>query len=274
MEINASTRFCCLLGNPVQHSLSPSIHNALFEKFKLNYAYAAFNVENLEYALHGIRALNIAGASITIPFKSEVMHFLDRFDAISEKIGAVNTVVNEKGRLMGFNTDSNAAISVLEKRLRLHNKKIALIGAGGAGRAIAFGAVEKGASVLIIDKDSEKAGLLAKDCGGSVAKMDDLQKTSIDILINATPVGMFPNVAEMPVPKNVLKKDVVVFDIIYNPLETKLLKEAKKSGCKIVPGYEMFALQAAKQFELWTGTRVPVEFVKDLTLTELKKGTK
>lgn len=267
MEIDAKTKLCCLIGNPVEHSLGPAIHNASFEKLNLNFIYLAFPVDNVEFAVHGIRALNIAGASVTIPHKSAVAHYLDRLDSLSEKIGAVNTIVNEGGRLVGYNTDCKAAISAIEKKTRIHNKKTVILGAGGLGRAIAFGAKDFGASVFIADIDSKKAGQLAESVGCSVISLDELEKSStIDILINATPVGMFPKVNEMPVSKKVLQKDMVVFDAVYNPLKTKLLDEAEKAGCRTVSGIEMFTLQAGKQFELWTGSKAPLEFMRETAM--------
>ena len=271
-----------LIGNPVSHSISPIIHNTLFKEMNFNSIYVPFKVEKIGDFIKGFRGLDVKGYSVTIPHKESVISHLDAIDPIAKKIGAVNTIVNRDGQLIGFNTDCDAAIKVLEgmdqvsataaKDDRLKGKKVALIGAGGAARAIAFGLKEHGAQITIINRNYERAQSLAKDVGCLFRKFDDLQSIEADILINATPVGMFPKVNETPIDKNKLKPNMGVFDTIYNPIETKLLRDAKAQGCKVVGGLPMFVHQAAAQFKLWTGLTPPLELIRDIAYKKLLGG--
>ena len=227
-----------------------------------NSVYVPFKVDNIGEFIKEFRRLDVKGYSVTIPHKESVVKHLDAVDSIAKKIGAVNTIVNKGGQLVGFNTDCEAAIKVLEgvnqlcskgersfaltKDVHLKGKKVTLIGAGGVARAIAFGLKERQAQITIINRNYERALSLARDVGCLCKKFDDPQALDTDILINATPVGMFPNINETPIDKNKLKPNMIVFDTIYNPIETKLLHDAKTQGCKIVNGLSMFIHQAAK----------------------------
>src|SRR3989339_1627141 len=258
-----------LIGNPVSHSISPIIHNTLFKELNFNGIYVPFKVDNIGDFMKEFRGLDVKGYSVTIPHKESVVNYLDAVDPIAKKIGAVNTIVNRGGQLVGFNTDCEAAIKVLEgvnqvcskgersfvltKDVHLKGKKVTLIGAGGVARAIAFGLKERQAQITIINRNYERAQSLARDVGCLCKKFDDLQALDTDILINATPVGMFPKINETPFDKNKLKSNMIVFDTIYNPIETKLLHDAKTQGCKTINGLSMFIHQAAAQFKLWTG---------------------
>ncbi|HHT9136280.1 MAG TPA: shikimate dehydrogenase [Candidatus Wunengus sp. YC60] len=263
-----------LIGNPVSHSISPIIHNTLFKEMNLNSIYVPFKVDNIGEFIREFRGLDVKGYSVTIPHKESVVNHLDAVDPIAEKIGAVNTIVNKDGQLTGFNTDCEAAIKVLEginqasaKSLGntyLKGKKVTIVGAGGAARAIAFGLKERQAQITIINRNYERAQSLAGDVGCIAKKIDDPQAFDTDIFINATPVGMFPKINETPIDKNKLKPNMIVFDTIYNPIETKLLNDARTQGCIIVNGLSMFVHQAAAQFKLWTGRMPSVEIIENI----------
>ncbi len=272
MTLNAKTTICAIIGNPVEHSLSPLMHNAAYEKLGLNFAYTAFKVENIQDAISGIKALGIRGVSVTIPHKLSVMPLLDVIDETAKVIGAVNTIVNDDGKLTGFNTDCEGAMRALEEVAELTHKKVILIGAGGAARAIAFGLQQKNANVLIINRTIEKAQELAKKTSaqyGDLSKLPEIKNA--DIVIHATATGMTPNINESLIPKEYFKKGQVVFDIVYNPKETKLLQEAKEAGCKIVYGYNMLLYQAVGQFERFTQKDGPLAIMKDVLVTELSR---
>ncbi|CAG0940221.1 partial 3-dehydroquinate dehydratase / shikimate dehydrogenase, partial [Candidatus Brocadiaceae bacterium] len=268
-----------LIGNPVSHSISPVIHNTLFREMNFNSIYVPFKVDNVADFIREFRELDVKGYSVTIPHKESVLNHLDAIDPMAKKIGAVNTIVNKDGRLVGYNTDCRAAIQALEdinqvsatgaKNDRLKGRHVTLLGAGGAARAIAFGLQERGAQVTIVNRNYERAQSLARDVGCLYREFDNLPEIKTDILINATPVGMFPSVNETPIDKNQLKPDMIVFDTIYNPLETKLLRDAKTQGCKILGGLPMFINQAAAQFELWTGVTPPPELIRKIAYKKL-----
>src|SRR3990172_2754246 len=268
-----------LIGNPVSHSISPIIHNTLFKELNFNGIYVPFKVDNIGDFIREFRGLDVKGYSVTIPHKESVVNHLDAIDPIAKKIGAVNTIVNKDGRLVGFNTDCEAAIKVLEgvdlvstKSLGetyLKEKKVTIIGAGGVARAIAFGLKERQAQITIINRNHERAQSLARDVGCLVRKFDEPQALDTDILINATPVGMFPKINETPIDKHKLKPNMIVFDTIYNPIETKLLHEAKAQGCKTINGLSMFVHQAAAQFKLWTGQMPSVEIIEEIAYKHL-----
>jgi shikimate dehydrogenase len=268
MKINSQTRLCLLIGNPVEHSVSPSIHNAGYRALGLNYAYLAFRVEDVRSAVDGIRGLRIRGASVTMPYKQAVIPYLDQIDPLAKKIGAVNTIVNDQGRLTGYNTDGLAAYqSLVANRVNLAGARIALLGAGGAARAIAFtlASKRKSGEMVLMDLQEPLAAALAREVSkktgarvraASPARLvEELETTSV--LINATPIGMYPKVGQTPVPKSLLRKDLAVFDIVYNPFRTRLLKEAASKGAKTIGGLEMLARQACEQFKLFTGKDAP-----------------
>lgn len=274
-----------LIGNPVSHSISPIIHNTLFKELNFNGIYVPFKVDTIGDFMKEFRGLDVKGYSVTIPHKESVVNHLDAIDPIAKKIGAVNTIVNKGGQLVGFNTDCEAAIKVLEgvnqvccggerpfaltKDMHLRGKKVTLIGAGGVARAIAFGLKDRQAQITIINRNYGRAQSLARDVGCLVRKFDETQSLDTDILINATPVGMFPKINETPIDKNKLKPSMIVFDTIYNPIETKLLHEAKAQGCKTINGLSMFVHQAAAQFKLWTGRMPSVETIEAIAFEKL-----
>jgi shikimate dehydrogenase len=267
MRPDAKTRLCGIIGNPVEHSLSPAMHNAAFEHLGLNFAYLAFRVTDVEGAVRAVRALDIRGLSVTVPHKVAVIPFLDEIDPVAKAIGAVNTLVNDGGRLKGCNTDWTGFVRSLETHVPATGRRVALLGAGGAARAIAFGLREKGATLTILNRAEEidMARALAAEIGcpyGDLGRIDAV--TGADIVVNATSVGMAPLLDRTPVDPACLRPEQVVVDIVYNPMETRFLREAKARGCRTVPGYEMLLLQGVTQFELWTGKAAPVELMRSI----------
>jgi shikimate dehydrogenase len=276
MDIDARTQFCGVIGNPVGHSLSPAIHNAAFRKLGLNFVYLAWQVEAIGEAIKGLRALgNFRGASVTIPHKVAAIPFLDRVEQTAQRIGAINTIVTEKGELTGYNTDATGALRALKMGgVALRGKRIVVLGSGGAARAIAFAlAVESGVeqlTLLGID-DRERTSLAQEIRSQATLTVEDLylDETTLrrvlpeaHVLIHCTPVGMFPKADISSVPASLLHAGLSVMDIVYNPLETRLLREAKHAGCKTIPGLEMFLNQAVAQFELWTNQPAPVDVMR------------
>jgi shikimate dehydrogenase len=267
MRPDAKTRLCGIIGNPVEHSLSPAMHNAAYEQLGLNFAYLAFRVTDVEGAIRAVRALDIRGLSVTVPHKVAVIPFLDEIDPVAKSIGAVNTVVNDGGRLKGYNTDWTGFVRSLEAHVPAAGRRVALLGAGGAARAIAFGLKAKGATLTILNRaeEIEMARALAAeiDCPfGDLTQRDAV--AGADIVVNATSVGMAPLQEKVPVDPASLRPEQVVVDIVYNPLETRFLREAAARGCRTVPGYEMLLLQGVTQFELWTGKTAPVDLMRSV----------
>jgi shikimate dehydrogenase len=266
--ITATTKLCAVIGNPIEHSLSPLIHNAAFEQLKLNYVFLAFKVEQLKEAVVGMRSLNLKGVSVTIPHKIDVMDYLDDIEEVARKIGAVNTILNQEGRLLGYNTDCSGAIIALEEKIELKDKKTILLGAGGSARAIAFGLKGKGADLTILNRTVKKAEMLALELNCQHGGLELLESLQPDILINTTSLGMYPKMDDTPVKKDFLK-NMLVFDIVYNPLKTRLIKEAEQNGCTTIMGLEMFVNQAALQFELWTGKKAPKDLMRKVVVEKL-----
>jgi shikimate dehydrogenase len=272
--IDADTRICCLIGNPVAHSLSPLIHNAGYKALGINYAYFPFRVSNIKRAIEGLRGLGIRGASVTIPHKTKALKYMDKVDPLAQKIGAVNTIVNDDGVLTGYNTDGEGAIKVLEEVTTLKGKRVVLVGAGGAALAIAFGLKSKGARLVILNRTGSKVKKLAEKVNaegyGNLKRLSEI--SSADILINATSVGMWPEVNQSIIPKDLLHNRLTVFDLVYNPKETRLLAEARERGCAIVYGYKMLLYQASGQFELFTGLKSPIKVMESALAQALEGG--
>ena len=278
MAITAQTQLCGLLGNPVDHSLSPAIHNAAFEKLGLNFAYLAFPVEDLKNAIRGIRALgHIRGFSVTIPHKVSIMPLLDSVETTAKHIGSVNTIIKDRGTLVGSNTDASGALQALRKGgVNLTSQRVVMLGSGGAARAIAFGLCMEGniknLTLLGID-DKERQGLatdLQAKTGTSISEhhLNDStlgsSLTDAQLLIHCTPIGMHPKTEHSCVPKDLLHSGLTVMDIVYNPLNTKLLQDAQAAGCQTIQGIEMFLYQAVGQFELWTGQLAPIDTMRNI----------
>ncbi len=272
MGLDSDTILYAVLGDPVSHSLGPVMHNTAFVETGFNGAYLAFRVKDIGHAVIGIKALGIKGASITIPHKLSVVNFLDELDDTAEKIGAVNTIVNRNGVLTGYNSDGIGAVKALSEKTAIQDKNVVVLGAGGAARAIGYGVLAEGGRVTIINRTPANGEMLAKVLGAEFQPMSALSKIDCHILTNTTPVGMLPDVDAMPVRKQDLNKAMVVMDIVYNPLKTRLLKAAKTIGCPIIDGVSMFVCQGAFQFELWTGMKAPVEVMKKAVLNALGEG--
>ena len=282
MKINGKTKVCAIIGNPVGHSLSPVMHNAAFKELGLNIVYVAFPVKTnmLEDAILGARSLGLLGLNVTMPHKHAVIQYLNETDATAKAMGVVNTILNERGKLFGYNTDGKGAmIALQENRVDPEEKKILLLGAGGAAKAIAFQAAQETDELGILNRTENKAKQLAelinKTFGTKVtgrtlsAEVLKEELETTDILVNATSVGMSPDVNASPVPADLLHSGLCVMDIVYNPLETKLLKDAKIVGAKVVSGLEMLLYQGAVAFEIWTNCPAPVDVMKKVALSKL-----
>lgn len=269
--IDAKTRLCAIIGNPVEHSLSPAIHNAAFQHLGLNYVYVAFRVEDLEAAMRGVRALSgIRGLSVTIPHKVSVLPFLDRIDPTARNIGAVNTIVSDGGLLTGYNTDASGALAALRGSGKpVDGARALVLGSGGAARAIAFAlCMEAKVATLtilaVIDQERETLVRDLREKTGAIVTDFPLTPETLtrhipeaQMMVHCTPVGMSPHIGKTCVPGHLLKPHLTVMDIVYNPSETRLLADATQAGCTTVRGIEMFLHQAVGQFELWTQQPAP-----------------
>jgi shikimate dehydrogenase len=277
--ITASTVLCAVIGNPVGHSLSPEIHNAAFSHLGLDWVYTAFRVEDLPHAIAGIRALGIRGVSITIPHKVAALPLLDSVDETAAKIGAINTIVNTGGRLHGINTDGAGALKALtDAGHDPTGASLLILGSGGAARAIAFTIAGHAAPARLAIAGivpGELAALCADIASATsvspvpVSLNPDTIRTEVagaHIIINCTPLGMHPQTDASPVPAQLLGSGHVVFDIVYNPITTKLLKDAKSQGAAVISGIEMFLNQACLQFEHWAGMPAPSEVMREVLM--------
>ena len=284
--ITGKTRICGLLGDPIEHSMSPAMHNAAFSSLGLDYIYLPYRVEkeHLAQAIDGVRALNIRGLNVTTPHKVAVIPLLDELEPLAERIGAVNTIVNDNGILKGYNTDASGFMkALLERGVEPGGKKVAILGAGGASRAISFTLVERDAKLVILNRQLEMdwAVELAINISrflGKEVKALELNEQNLsavledaDILVNATSVGMSPNINQTLVFKRLLKPELVVFDIIYNPIKTRLLTEAEKAGAETIDGLDMLVWQGALAFEMWTKVKAPVAIMKAEAIKALKE---
>lgn len=261
-----------LLGNPVGHSLSPLMHNAALKKMDIQETYSACCVKDISQAIESIKGMNIRGASVTIPFKVAVMDYLDDIDYDALEIGAVNTIVNHNGRLTGYNTDWLGLILALKQSMTIANKTFAIIGAGGTARAAAYGIVKEGGFPIILNRTRQKGKILAGEFKCPFYPLSGAGNVEADCLINTTPVGMYPDIDKSPVNAAALAGYKYVMDVIYNPLKTKLMKEAEKQGCRIISGIDMFVHQGAEQLKLWMGKEPPRTLMKKIILERLNKS--
>jgi 3-dehydroquinate dehydratase / shikimate dehydrogenase len=269
-QVDAATRVYGVVGDPIAHSLSPAIMNAAFRRENVNAVYLSLHAKVLKDLLTCVREIPIHGISVTMPYKESIMSHLDNTDSHSAKIGACNTVVRaQDGKLYGFNTDSSGIVRPLERRLNtLEGARILVLGAGGAARAAVFGLKERGCEVYILNRTAGPAKKLAHQARARLMKRADLKKLAFDVIINATPVGM-GNTRETPLQEKEINARYV-FDMIYDPPETRLLKLAKERGAQIIPGIEMFVHQAARQFEIWTGKPAPWDEMLRVVLLALQ----
>jgi shikimate dehydrogenase len=269
MAIDQHTLLYGVVGWPIGHSLSPAMHNVAFAAAGINAVYLAFAARDIGAVIAGARALGIRGLSVTIPHKEAVIPHLDEIDDLAAKIGAVNTVVNHEGRLVGYNTDALGALTALEEKISLAGKKCVIVGAGGAARAIGFALRERVAAISVANRSPERGRDLATSLGCAFIPLEELDRVAVDLLIQTTPVGMTPHRDECPVPESALRAGMAVMDIIYNPLQTRLLAMAKSRGCVTVNGLSMFVHQGAEQFRLWTNLNPPVEAMTRAVLEAL-----
>ena len=272
MKLSAKTKICLIIGDPVEHSLSPAMHNAGYEALGIDNQFiflgAKVKVEDVETAVQAMRKMGIHGLTCTIPHKVAVMKYLDKIDETARKIGAVNTVLNQNGKLIGFNTDWQGVVIPLEKVTKLPGKKVMVVGAGGAARAIVYGLLKRGAKVTIFNRTKEKAVNLAKEfncLSGDLNNQEEIK--DFDIIVNTTSVGMKPLENETSISTEFITEKQIVFDIVYVPFETKLLKEAKKRGAKIVHGVEMLLHQGTAQFEIYTGHKAPENVMRKVLMS-------
>ncbi len=283
--LSGKTKILCVIGDPIEHTMSPAMHNAAIRTLGLDLVYVAFHVKPdvLKQAMDGFRALGIAGINVTIPHKVAAMQWLDEVDPVAKAIGAINTIKNEGGKLVGRNTDADGAARAMKAAgVALNGAKVAMLGAGGAARAVGFALAREGAVVTIIyrKEDASMAADLARDIKGifpsatiGTLLMDKvgIEKACCEstILVNATPIGMHPRSEETLVDPKLLHGRLCVFDVVYNPLETRLIKDARKAGCKVVLGIDMLVYQGAMALEWWTGKEPPIDTMKRAALNRL-----
>jgi len=282
--ISGRTKICGIIGNPIEHTMSPVMHNAAFKNKGVDYVYLAFRVkkEELGKAIEGMRALNIRGLNVTIPHKVAVIQSLDELDPLADKIGAINTIVNNDGVLKGYNTDATGFLRALRERgIEPKGKSVVILGAGGASRAISFILAERGSSLVILNRTWDKA----KICTDRISETFQREATALkldrenlaaalskaDILVNATSVGMSPNIDETPVTSDLLRPNLVVYDIVNNPIKTRLQREAEAAGATVISGLDMLVWQGALAFEKWTGLKAPIGVMREKVIKVLQR---
>ncbi|MBA7697338.1 Shikimate dehydrogenase (NADP(+)) [subsurface metagenome] len=275
-RITSHTKILCVIGHPIEHSMSPTMWNPALQELELDYVYVAFDVlpDSLEKAINGIRSLGITGVNVTIPHKKAVIKYIDDVDPIALKIGAINTIKNEEGILKARNTDaSGAKKSLLDIGFDISGKDILILGSGGVSRAIAYILAEEANKIVLTDLIEERASSVASeirdnmkvDIEGKLNNRDNIEEyiKKADILINATPIGMYPKVDETPISKDLLHDDLFVFDVVYNPLETRLMKEAAEIGCVTLGGLDMLVNQGILTFEWWLNKKPNKDLMKN-----------
>ena len=256
-QIDAATKVYGVCGNPIKHSLSPIMMNTAFRRETVNGIYLALQTTRLSDLLKLVREVPLHGLSVTMPLKQEVMKHLENTDPVSAEIGSCNTIVrSQDGKLYGFNTDEGGIVRPLERRLALKGAKVLALGAGGAARAAVFGLSRRGAEVVVLNRTPQTAQKLAREAKAKTIRRDQVAKSSFDVIVNATPVGMHG-----VKPQHILEpKEInarLVFDLVYNPVDTPLIRMAREKGIHVVTGIEMFVQQGARQFEIWTGKPAP-----------------
>lgn len=271
-SVDAATKVYGVAGNPIGSSLSPLMMNTAFRRETVNAVYLALQSSKAEDLFKLVKEIPIQGVSITMPLKRDIIPLLARVDPLSAKIGAVNTIFRaQDGKFYGFNTDVQGVVAPLERRLSLNGAKVLVLGAGGAARAAVFGLRDKGADVWILNRTPETAQKLARQAGAKTIKRDQVAKTGFDVIVNATPIGMNGNkAAQLLGPEDLNCK--LVFDLVYNPLETPLLRMARQKGIAVITGVEMFVQQGARQFEIWTGKPAPEEEMLRVVLHSLRQA--
>jgi shikimate dehydrogenase len=269
MMIDKDTAYYGVAGMPLRHTLSPAMHTAAFRACGLNAAFKTFESTDLKGTIQGMRIMGIKGLAVTIPYKSSVIPFLDRIDLLAGRIGAVNTIVNRGGVLAGYNTDAAGALAALQEVVDPKGKHTVILGAGGAARAIGYILKEQGGELTIASRSRKQGEELARGLDAAHIPLEEIDGMRMDILINATPVGMYPHQDQLPVDPGKVRVNTVM-DIVYNPLETELLKKAAALGCRIIPGIRMFIHQGAEQFRLWTGLQAPIQAMEAAVMKALR----
>lgn len=265
-----------IVGHPVAHSLSPAMHNAAFEVEQIDAEYRLFDLdpadpEELANFCYESELNGIAGFSVTMPYKEQIMTYMDHFEPLARILGSVNTVKNEDSNLNGYNTDSTGAMRALQEKISLYDKTALVLGAGGAARAIAYGLREFGAQVSVFNRTREKAEILAEEFEANVVEFRDIKGAEFDIIVNATPIGSSLFSEQSLLTAEQIRQGAVVMDIITHPRETQLLREAEKSGAEVISGERMLLHQAAGQFEIWFNKPAPFEVMEKALYAELKK---
>lgn len=275
--ISRATSIAGIIGSPVRHSASPAMHNRAFAERDLDFVYLPFEVEDLalffdQFVCKATREIdwNLAGLSVTIPHKREVVSLLDEINETAGKTGAVNTVVMKDDRLIGYNTDVQGAMEPLERVQQLAGAHCAVIGAGGAARAVIHGLLERGARVQVFARSPESAREIVGCFGLSVSPIESLESSDAEIVINTTPIGMRGHSeGSSPVTKDSLRGRSVAYDLVYNPMETRFLTDAREEGCTVISGLEMLVAQAGLQFELWTGQPASIEVMRNAATAKI-----
>jgi shikimate dehydrogenase len=287
IELNGKTVICGLMGDPVEHSVSPAMHNTAFRRLRLNYAYLPFRVsrEGLPGAVQGIRALHIAGMNVTIPHKTSIIPLLDEIDPLAQRIGAVNVIHNKGGRLSGSNTDADGFLrTIKEQGVDGRGLHAVVLGAGGASRAVCFALASLGCEITILNRTRQKS----LDCVADMEKYTGRAFSALDLnennlaaaleeaglVVNATSIGMTPHADGSPIGRGLLKRRHIVVDIVYNPVKTRLLRDAEKAGARTIGGLDMLAWQGALSFELWTGRRAPLDIMRRAAAEAVKRYEK
>ncbi len=270
-QVDRATKVYGVAGNPIKHSLSPIMMNTAFRRETVNAVYLALQTSKLSDLMNLVKEVPLQGLSVTMPLKQEIVKYMERTDSLSVKIGAINTVSRmPDGKLYGFNTDVAGIIGPLEKRLPLRGAKVLVMGAGGSGRAAVFALREKGAEVFLLNRTAPTAAKLAKESGAKIMKREAMAKTTFDVIINATPVGQTGQKS-----LTLLEPDEInagfVFDFVYNPVETQLIRSARQKNIGIITGVEMFVQQGARQFEIWTGKPAPEEEMLRVVIHALRQ---
>jgi shikimate dehydrogenase len=274
MEVSGKTKIIGIFGNPIEHTLSPQMHNSAFKSLKLDMCYIPFRVspDSLSQAVNAIKGLNMLGANITVPHKEKAIPLLDEVSEEAKFIGAINTVVNSDDKLTGYNTDGRGFMSSLsEENISVEGKSVFIIGTGGASRAISYYLSEEALKLSFFDVDKPKAEKLLADLNKIRDNVflhdsaDDIDK--FDMVINATPLGLKPS-DPMPLDPDLLHKEIILCDLVYK--KTNLLREAEKKGCKIINGSGMLLWQGVLAFELWTGIKPPVDVMREALLSRIK----
>ncbi len=271
-EINRATRVYGVVGHPIAHSLSPLMLNTAFRRTSVNAVYVPLLARHAEEAMGLAAQLPLGGFSVTLPHKTALLGALDGVDPLARQVGAINTVVRSAGKLYGYNTDVAGIIAPLAQVTPLVKKRVLVLGAGGAARAAAFGLAARGAEVYICNRTPARARQLARATGAKTIARRELSKTDFDILIQATPVGQYPKPKQSPLAAEEIRAGIV-FDLVYNPLETELARRARARGARVIAGLEMFVAQGAAQFEIWTGKPAPRQEMYHAVLAELQALT-